>query len=105
MATITERRTENGGVRYQAKVRLKGYPPQAATFLRKRRVDLRPVAAGYKGASRPLLFPEVRCLRTGMAGDHLGGGRLLPRRPVGTSAGRDTLSASQRAPRSQSYVL
>jgi integrase len=36
MATITERRTEHGEVRYQAKIRLKGYPPQAATFHRKK---------------------------------------------------------------------
>ena len=32
MATISERRTEDGERRYQVKVRLKGYPPQAATF-------------------------------------------------------------------------
>lgn len=36
MATISERRTESGERRYHAKVRLKGYPPQAATFHRKR---------------------------------------------------------------------
>lgn len=36
MATITERRTENGGRRYHVKVRLKGSPPQAATFHRKK---------------------------------------------------------------------
>lgn len=36
MATISERRTEQGEVRYQVKVRLKGRPPQAATFRRKR---------------------------------------------------------------------
>src|SRR5262249_5352867 len=36
MATITERRTEEGRRHYQVKVRLKGYPPQAATFPRKK---------------------------------------------------------------------
>lgn len=36
MATISERRTENGELRYQVKVRLKGCPPQAATFHRKK---------------------------------------------------------------------
>jgi integrase len=35
MATISERRTENGERRYQVKVRLKGHPAQAATFRRK----------------------------------------------------------------------
>jgi integrase len=39
MATITERRTENGERRYQAKVRLKGHPPQAATFHRKKEAE------------------------------------------------------------------
>lgn len=39
MATISERRTENGERRYQAKVRLKGYPPQAATFRRKKEAE------------------------------------------------------------------
>jgi integrase len=39
MATITERRTENGKRRYQAKVRLKGLPPQAATFPRKKEAE------------------------------------------------------------------
>jgi integrase len=36
MATVTERRTEKGERRYYVKVRLKGYPPQAATFNRKK---------------------------------------------------------------------
>src|SRR5947209_9733437 len=36
MATITERRTEQGKRHYQVKVRLKGYPPQAATFHHKK---------------------------------------------------------------------
>jgi hypothetical protein len=36
MATISERRTEDGKVRYQVEIRLKGYPPQAATFCRKK---------------------------------------------------------------------
>jgi len=35
MATIRERKTGNGEVRYQAQVRLKGFPPQNATFNRK----------------------------------------------------------------------
>jgi|ETNmetMinimDraft_23_1059889.scaffolds.fasta_scaffold54351_2 integrase len=35
MATIVERRTGDGKIRYQAKVRLKGFPPQTATFDRK----------------------------------------------------------------------
>lgn len=39
MATITERRTENGKRHYQVKVRLKGYPPQAATFRRKKEAE------------------------------------------------------------------
>jgi integrase len=39
MATITERRTETGGLRYQVKVRLKGHPPQAATFRRKKEAE------------------------------------------------------------------
>src|SRR5262245_45499901 len=36
MATITERRTEEGKRHFQVKIRLKGYPPQAATFHRKK---------------------------------------------------------------------
>jgi integrase len=39
MATITERKTENGERRYQVKVRLKGYPAQAATFHRKKEAE------------------------------------------------------------------
>lgn len=39
MATITERRTERGKRHYQVKVRLKGYPPQAATFRRKKEAE------------------------------------------------------------------
>jgi integrase len=39
MATITERRTESGERHYQVKVRLKGYPPQAATFRRKKEAE------------------------------------------------------------------
>ncbi|HXU32906.1 MAG TPA: site-specific integrase [Thermoanaerobaculia bacterium] len=39
MATISERRTENGKRHYQVKVRLKGYPPQAATFHRKKEAE------------------------------------------------------------------
>lgn len=39
MATISERKTEDGKVRYQAKVRLKGYPAQAATFHRKKEAE------------------------------------------------------------------
>lgn len=39
MATITARRTENGELRYQVKVRLKGLPPQAATFRRKKEAE------------------------------------------------------------------
>jgi hypothetical protein len=39
MATITERRTENGKRHYQVKIRLKGYPPQAATFRRKKEAE------------------------------------------------------------------
>ena len=39
MATITARRTENGKRHYQVKVRLKGYPPQAATFRRKKEAE------------------------------------------------------------------
>ena len=39
MATITERRTEHGERHYQVKVRLKGYPPQAATFRRKKEAE------------------------------------------------------------------
>ena len=39
MATIAERRTENGERRYQVKVRLKGYPTQAATFRRKKEAE------------------------------------------------------------------
>src|SRR5690349_17039426 len=39
MATITERRTEKGERHYQVKVRLRGYPPQAATFRRKREAE------------------------------------------------------------------
>ena len=35
MATIRERRTSKGETRYQAIVRLKGFPPQTATFNRK----------------------------------------------------------------------
>jgi len=35
MATIRERKAGNGEVRYQAQVRLKGFPPQNATFNRK----------------------------------------------------------------------
>jgi integrase len=35
MATIRERKTGNGEARYQAQVRLKGYPLQSATFNRK----------------------------------------------------------------------
>ncbi|MFL0797506.1 MAG: site-specific integrase [Cellvibrionaceae bacterium] len=35
MATIRERRTNNGEIRYQAQVRLKGFPMQTATFNRK----------------------------------------------------------------------
>ncbi len=35
MATIRERKTGNGEVRYQAQVRLKGFPLQSATFNRK----------------------------------------------------------------------
>jgi len=35
MATIVERKTSEGKVRYQAKVRLKGFPSQTATFDRK----------------------------------------------------------------------
>ena len=35
MATITERTTKDGGKRYRAEVRLKGYPAQSATFRRK----------------------------------------------------------------------
>ncbi len=36
MATISERRTDRGELRYQVKVRLQGHPPQAATFRRKK---------------------------------------------------------------------
>src|SRR3954464_11440186 len=39
MATISVRKTEDGKVRYQAKVRLKGYPAQAATFHRKKEAE------------------------------------------------------------------
>lgn len=39
MATITERRTESGERHYQVKVRLKGHPPQAATFRRKKEAE------------------------------------------------------------------
>jgi integrase len=39
MATISKRRTETGELRYQVKVRLKGYPPQAATFRRKKEAE------------------------------------------------------------------
>jgi integrase len=39
MATITVRRTEEGKRHYQVKVRLKGYPPQAATFRRKKEAE------------------------------------------------------------------
>lgn len=35
MATIRERKTKNGEIRYQAQVRIKGFPPQNATFKRK----------------------------------------------------------------------
>lgn len=35
MANIRERKTDKGEVRYQAQVRLKGFPPQTATFNRK----------------------------------------------------------------------
>ncbi|RLT95937.1 MAG: hypothetical protein D9N15_13965 [Ketobacter sp.] len=35
MATIRERKTSKGETRYQAIVRLKGFPPQTATFNRK----------------------------------------------------------------------
>jgi integrase len=35
MATITERATKDGTKRYRTEVRLKGYPPQTATFKRK----------------------------------------------------------------------
>jgi integrase len=35
MATITQRTRSNGNVTYQAKIRMKGYPPQSATFDRK----------------------------------------------------------------------
>ena len=35
MATIRERKTSNGETRFQAQVRLKGFPPQNATFNRK----------------------------------------------------------------------
>jgi len=35
MATIRERKTSKGETRYQAQVRLKGFPPQNATFNRK----------------------------------------------------------------------
>ena len=35
MATIEARNTENGTVAYRAKVRIKGFPAQSATFERK----------------------------------------------------------------------
>lgn len=35
MATIQERRDENGKTRYRAMVRLKGFPPESETFDRK----------------------------------------------------------------------
>ena len=35
MATIKERKAKDGTARYTAEIRLKGYPPQAATFKRK----------------------------------------------------------------------
>lgn len=34
MATVTKR-THNGAISYQAKIRLTGYPPMSATFERK----------------------------------------------------------------------
>ncbi len=43
MATIRERRNQNGTVTYHAQVRLKGHPPQTASF--KRRTDARRWAA------------------------------------------------------------
>ena len=35
MASIEKRRSKNGKITYRAKIRLKGYPPQSATFERK----------------------------------------------------------------------
>lgn len=35
MATIQERKTQDGKVTCRVQVRLKGYPPQTATFSRK----------------------------------------------------------------------
>lgn len=50
MATIQERKTDDGKISYRVQVRLKGYPPQTATFARK--TDARKWAQQIESAIR-----------------------------------------------------
>jgi integrase len=66
MATIDKRRTPAGGVAYRARVRLKGHPPQAATF--PARAQARAWAASVEAAIRERRhFPAAEATRRTVA--------------------------------------